>query len=294
MARILVCGLLNVETTLNVHSFPVEYSPIEYPFNQVGNFIGGVGFNVAKSLRTLGDDVHLCSYLGNDLAAQEILFALRQADIDSSRILFEASETPLSVVLYDQDGDRKIYCDLKDVQEKAYPSENIIFREYDLVVLANANFSRPLLFKAQEAGCKVATDVQAIQDIHDPYNTDYMAHSDILFFSNVCIEGREEEFARQVYQTYHNEILGIGLGKQGALLYIGAEDRFYFSPAKNPRPVVSTVGAGDALFSCFVHFIAKGFPVEKALDLATLYAGYKVGEKGASVGFLSEKELMNL
>ena len=294
MSKILVCGLLNVETTVNIRHFPVEYCPIEYPFNQVGNFIGGVGFNVAKSLRTLGDEVTLLSYLAKDLPGQEILFALEEIGIKPDHIRFEAKDTPLSVVLYDQEGDRKIYCDLKDVQEKSYPVEDVDFTGIDIAVLANANFSRPLLFEAKKRGVKVATDVQAIQDVHDAYNTDFMANSDILFFSNVAIEGREEEFAREVYRNYHNAIIGVGLGARGAMIYFGNEDRFYFAPAKNPRPVISTVGAGDALFSCFIHFLAKATAPERALDLATAYAGYKVGEKGASVGFLTEEELINL
>ena len=30
MSRIVVSGLVNVETTLNIGQFPVEYTPIEY------------------------------------------------------------------------------------------------------------------------------------------------------------------------------------------------------------------------------------------------------------------------
>ena len=32
MSNIVVSGLVNVETTLNIGNFPVEYSPIEYKF----------------------------------------------------------------------------------------------------------------------------------------------------------------------------------------------------------------------------------------------------------------------
>ena len=32
MAKILVSGLVNVETTCAVRQFPVEYYPIDYPF----------------------------------------------------------------------------------------------------------------------------------------------------------------------------------------------------------------------------------------------------------------------
>lgn len=36
MAKILVSGLVNVETTCAVRQFPVEYYPIDYPFLESG------------------------------------------------------------------------------------------------------------------------------------------------------------------------------------------------------------------------------------------------------------------
>jgi len=290
MSKILVCGLLNLETTVNVREFPVHYSPIEYPFNQVGVFVGGVGFNVAKALKVLGDDICLCSFLGDDLAGKSVRLALEEIGIDDSLVIDGLASTPTSVVLYDEKGDRKIYCDLKDCQEKEFPSD-LPYSNFDIAVLANANFSRPLLTKAKEAGLKIATDVQALGDARDSYNADFMEAADILFLSNVCHQGDEERFIREIEDTYHNEIIAMGLGEKGALLYLKKEDSFTFFPAVNPRPVVSTVGAGDSLFSCFVHYLSKGANPKIAMQKAVYFAGYKIGEKGASVGFLSEKEL---
>lgn len=36
MSRILVSGLINVETTLKVDGFPLDYFPVRYAFNGVG------------------------------------------------------------------------------------------------------------------------------------------------------------------------------------------------------------------------------------------------------------------
>ena len=54
MSRLLVSGLINIETTLRVDGFPINYTPVRYPFHGVDVTISGVGFNVAKALTTLG------------------------------------------------------------------------------------------------------------------------------------------------------------------------------------------------------------------------------------------------
>ena len=53
--------------------------------------------------------------------------------------------------------------------------------------------------------------------------------------------------------------------------------------------MVNTVGAGDALFSSFIHFYAKGLKPLDCLKRAEVFAAYKIGFDGASVGFIDEK-----
>ena len=51
--KILVSGLLNIETTVAVKEFPINYYPIDYPFFGVNSGVGGVGYNIAKALFVL-------------------------------------------------------------------------------------------------------------------------------------------------------------------------------------------------------------------------------------------------
>ena len=59
MARILISGLVNVETTLQVRQFPIEYYPIDYPFFGINTDVSGVGLNIASALLALGEPVPL-------------------------------------------------------------------------------------------------------------------------------------------------------------------------------------------------------------------------------------------
>ena len=63
MKNILVSGLINIETTASVNSFPIEYQAIDYNFFGVNSMPSGVGLNLASALTTLGDKVSLLSIL---------------------------------------------------------------------------------------------------------------------------------------------------------------------------------------------------------------------------------------
>ena len=55
MTQILVSGLINIETTLKVDSFPLEYKPVRYPFFGIQSTVSGVGYNIAKALTMVGE-----------------------------------------------------------------------------------------------------------------------------------------------------------------------------------------------------------------------------------------------
>ena len=115
---ILVSGLLNIETTVAVKGFPVEYYPIDYPFFGVNSNVSGVGCNISKALTALGDSVELFSFTGSDDASDLITRDLERSGISTGHIRRTLKSTPASVVLYAPDGKRQIYCDLKDIQDQ--------------------------------------------------------------------------------------------------------------------------------------------------------------------------------
>lgn len=295
MSRILVCGLTNVETTVKVQEFPIEYCPIDYNFFGINSYPAGVGLNISLALSSLCDEVRLLSMVGDDSAGAVVRDTLRKNGI-STDYLCNSGSTAQSVVLFDNSGRRRIFCDLKDYQDRAYDEKNFkdAVKDCDTVCLCNINFSRNLLKVAKSMGKLIATDVHTLSDVYDEYNRDYMAHSDILFLSNENIKGNEREFLNKLKDEYNPEIIVIGMGDKGALMYVRADDEFYTVDAVKTREIVNTVGAGDALFSAFVHFHTKGYSPLDSLKYATYFASYKIGADGAAKGFLTESELLKL
>lgn len=293
MTAILVAGLINLETTLAVEGFPVDYAPVRYQRGGVNTTVSGVGYNIAKALTTLGDPVRFLSLLGDDAPAVLVRQALRDLHIDDQHVLPGLTHTPQSTILYEPSGRRAIFTDLKDIQETPYPLATFheLLPTIDLAVLANINFSRPLLPVAKQAGVLIATDIHAISDLHDAYNTDYMRHADILFQSHEYLPGTPEAWVRSLWDTYGTPLAVVGLGSAGALLAVREHNFMERIPAVYTRPVVNTIGAGDALFSAFIHTYHATKNPYTAIQKAVVFASYKVGANGGAAGFLTAHEL---
>ena len=197
--------------------------------------------------------------------------------------------TPSSVVLYDPEGKRQIYCDLKDIQETDYAFDASVLEGIDLVAACNINFNRPLLPLAKEAGKVVATDVHVLSDIHDEYNREFMEYADILFLSDEAVGDGYRAFMEKIADAYSCRIIVMGRGARGAAMYLRETGQITDMPAVSAGTVVNTVGAGDALFSAFLHYYAKGLAPLDALRRAQIFAAHKITVNGASNGFVSEQ-----
>lgn len=291
--KALISGLLNIETTIKIREFPIEYAPIDFPFFGIKSRVSGVAFNIARALRTLGNDVKISSFVGGDFEGRRILEALSADGIDTGLIRAELRETPVSAVLYDDSGRRRIYCDLKDIQEQTTELSQIAdsVSECDVAILCNINFNRGLLREVKRLGKPIATDVHVLGDINDEFNRDFMEYADILFLSDENLPCEPEKFILRLKDAYPPKIIVIGCGDKGAVMYERESDRVYRLEAVNIGGVVNTVGAGDALFSSFLSFYLGGFSAIESLCRAEIFAALKIRHNGASVGFPNAAEV---
>ena len=93
--------------------------------------------------------------------------------------------------------------------------------------------------------------------------------------------------------VYGSEIIIMGRGAKGAAIYLQETGEIREMPAMHVAEVVNTVGAGDALFSGFLHFYAKGYSPMDALERAQVFASFKIAVNGASRGFVTEETVEN-
>ena len=293
MTRFFVAGLINMETTLAIEGFPLQYSPDNYPFFGIQTTVSGVGLNISNALTKLGNLVDFASLIGKDGNGWLVRRRLAEEGISDDLILSTLLETAQSVIIYEKDGRRQIHTDLKDIQEQAYPidSAQAALKKCDLAVICNINFSRPLLSLAKDLGKPIATDVHAQSSLDDAYNKDFFDAADILFMSDEKLPETPERMAKDVMDRFSAEIFVIGLGQKGALLAVREDNFIGRFEAVRTREVVNSIGAGDALFSAFLDRFMKTSDPYAAIREAMIFASYKIGEKGAADGFLTSEEL---
>ncbi len=295
--QILVSGLINIETTLKTEGFPIHYQPVRYPFFGINTTVSGVGYNIAKALTALDEDIQFMSIIGRDIYENIIQDTLRRERIPGADVIALLNQTAQSVIIFDPSGARLINTDLKNIQDVIYPAEQFEpkLRACDAAILCNINFSRPYLTMARDLGKMVITDVHAVSHLEDGYNRDFMACSDILFMSDAKLTVSPEEWALAVMGRFPNvQIAVIGLGEHGALLAVRKDQRLERVAAVRTRPVVNTIGAGDAMLSSFVHIYLRTRDPYRAIRYAMLFASWKCGANGGAEGFLSKAEFDEL
>ncbi len=136
----------------------------------------------------------------------------------------------------------------------------------------------------------MATDVHTIASLEDEYNQAFMAAAEILFMSDELLPVPAPEWASDVMRRYSPRILVIGLGASGALLSTRGGGTQHV-PAETSRTVVNTIGAGDALFSAFLHCYLASGDARQFLEKAVLFAAHKIGAISAADGFLDAQGL---
>jgi sugar/nucleoside kinase (ribokinase family) len=293
-SKIVVAGVTSLYMSVGVEQFPLCYEPSQKPVWMRAGVSGSAG-HIAKILHALGDEVRLCTLAGTGPAGQAM-----RADLAGQGLLgrgvVDGGDCSLGIVLVAADGRRMGLPYLAGVSAIEYPVD--VFRREaggaDLAVLTNARFVRPLIPLADQLAVPVAVDVHLISSVDDEYNRPWLEVADIVFCSHERLNCSPAEWMAQVFARYPGcQMAGVGSGPGGSVL--GLRDGTLIQVAAiAPRGVVSTAGAGDALFASFLHgWLATGNPV-RALEAAVLCAGWKIGDTFPAASSLSEAELAGL
>ncbi len=293
MKKIFISGLSNVETTLAVRGFPVTYYPVDYPFFGIKTVVAGSGFRSAKGALALGDSVDLMTLVGDDFNGRRVREAIADSGMSCDYVYSELKNTVEAVVLQEMPfGRRQVYCDLKDAQEVSVDAEMLrgSIERSDICALLNVNFSRAFIPIAKNLGKPIATDVQALSDINDPFNAEFIESADILFLSDEGISADRRDFMAELVKRTHAEIVVMGLGEDG-VLYSERGGAIKSLKAVADENVI-TAGAGAALFAGFLHYYGK-YDVTEALMRAEVCAALKIADKSSKELFPTEQQIEN-
>ncbi|NLL77109.1 MAG: carbohydrate kinase family protein [Clostridiales bacterium] len=293
MSKFLVAGIVQKETIVKVDKIPIEYLGVTNKPNTIYTSTGGDAYNESLALEWLGNSVDFMSMVGADESMELINPKGSEVTIVTDYILPRLCHTPTAVVFYDDGRNQQIFEDIKDLRETEYDLN--LFKERaaraEMLVLSNANFCRPLIEIGKELRKPIAVNIREYQESKVCYNEDYLRAADILYVSDDHLIEEPYEFVKSLAVKYRPEIIILGQGAEGLILYDKNKNIIAHYNTVKTHGLVNTVGAGNALFSCFLHFYNKTQDSVFAVKNALLFASYKIGFMGTSNGFMTEEQI---
>ena len=293
MSKFLVAGVTQIETIVRVDKIPISYAPITCENDTIFTEMGGDAYNESLALEWLGDDVTFMSIVGRNQDLGMINPPDRKITLSTEYIIPQMKETPTEVVLYDKNRKQQIFEDIKDLRDNVYDMSMVapIAESCDMMVLANANFCRPFAKAAAEHNKPIAVNIRSYNPEKEKYNTDFLEPAKILYFSDDTLTEDPYDFIDRISGTYGTEIIILGQGSEGLILFDKSQNlRVHYKTVKT-NEVVNTIGAGNALFACFLHYYVENGDSVNAIKNTLLFASYKIGYMGTSNGFMTTTQL---
>ena len=293
MGKFLVAGIVQRETIVKVEKIPIEYAYITGKTNTIFNSTGGDAYNESLALKWLGNSVDLMTMVGRGESMELINPLGCEVKLVTDYVLPRLENTPTAVVFYGESRKQQIFEDIKDVGRVEYDLD--LFREraarVEMLIVSNANFCRPLVSLGKELRKPVAVNIREYKEEKVCYNEDFLKGADILYISDDSLRMEPYDFVKALAVKYRPEIILLGQGASGLILYDKYKNIIAHYDTVKTHKTVNTVGAGNALFSCFLHFYNKTKDSVFAVKNALLFASFKVGFTGTSNGFMTEEEI---
>lgn len=295
MGKFMVAGFVQFETIVKVDNLPLPYKEFESIPETIDAGIGGAGFNEAMALRWLGDEVDFMSMVAKTMSRTQIHADLvrKEVNLNTDYILQKLDGMPTAVALYASSGKKQIFEDVKDIRTVEYDVKlfESQIQDKDMVLISNCNFCRPILALAKKYNKPLALNVRSMRAEKIANKEDFLAAADIVYISDDDLEGDPYDCINECKKKYDPEIIIMGLGPKGVILYIRKDNSVIeYKPVKT-QDVVNTIGAGNALFSSFLHYYVKTGDARDAIKNALLFVSYKISFVGTSNGFMTEEQI---
>ncbi len=293
MGKFLVAGVVQRETIVKVDNIPIGYMGITERPNTIFTSTGGDAYNESLALKWLGNSGDLMSMVGEGESMDLVNPPGCEVELVTDYVLPRLADTPIAVLFYDENRKQQIFEDIKNLGDVPY--DLALFRERakraEMLVVSDANFCRPLIGIGKELRKPIAVNIREYTEEKAYFNEDFLKGGDILYISDDRLVGDPYEFVKLLAAKYRPQIIILGQGAAGLILYDKNKNIIAHYNTVKTHKTVNTVGAGNALFSCFLHFYNKTKDSVFAVKNAMLFASYKIGFMGTSSGFMTEEEI---
>lgn len=234
------------------------------------------------------------SMVARNMSRRQIEAYLKTFDVNlkTDYVLPMLDGMPTSVILYSK-GKKQTFEDVKDIRHVEYDYDLLESRiqDKDMVLMSNCNFCRPIIGLAKKYQKPIAVNVRSMRAEKIANKEDFLAAADVLYISDDDLESDHYDCIKECKAKYDPEIVIMGIGDKGVILYTKEDNSVIeYRPVKT-NEIVNTIGAGNALFSSFMHYYVKTRNAKEAIKNALLFASYKIGFVGTSNGFMTEEQI---
>ncbi len=284
----------NISLLKDMIAFPFDY---KIQLDRISLDVGGSGFNVAKVLSILGNNVEFFGKVGNDTYGKMILKEMRKSGISIRNVGIENSLTGFSLVfIYGGEKTILTYRGANNLLDENDLNEDSIRRcEWfiftSMISKENIRFLEKAIKVAKNNGVKVVCNPSVAM-------VDYQKNNllKLLKKSDFVIMNKKEamkltktknplEACRKLKKISNSNVI-VTMGKNGSVIF---EKEIKIFKAYKVK-VIDTTGAGDSFTAAFVHSYSKTSSFEFSMKFSNAYAALKIS-KGKGY-FPSEKEVM--
>jgi sugar/nucleoside kinase (ribokinase family) len=287
-------GLNAVDHLIVVPEYPAFDSKL--PLLDHKQAAGGQAASTMVGLRRLGLKTAYAGRFGSDPEGQFGLEAIKFEDVNLEFAeVVEGARNQLAFIIIDaRNGERTIIWDRDERLSYAPQEAPVALAPRGRVLHLDAH-DPPACARMAQAARAAGTIITA--DIDNIYEglPELLPLIDVLIGSREFphrLTGIADERASlvELKARYGSAVVGMTLGKSGALIYCAGE--FIESPAYEvPGGCRDTTGAGDAFHTGLLYGLLSNEDVETSLKLANAVAALKCRELGARTALPNEKEL---
>ena len=255
---------------------------------------GGGGTNTAVGLSRLGLKTAVVARCGWDFGGKIIRQEIKKEKVsDEFLVQLEGERTDYSTILIGPDGNRTIlvYRGGTSLEKSVIDFKNLNSFYFCISSLeGNLDLLKELVSFASKCHIKVVLNPgrreikkrEELLDIIKEVNFLILNEKEASLLNQ---DSKEEGLSSLLSKTK----LIITKGVNGVCLYKKGKREIVKKALKTK--MVDQTGAGDGFISGFVGGLAKGYPLEKALDLGIANGASVVTKTGAKEGLIKEKEL---
>jgi D-beta-D-heptose 7-phosphate kinase/D-beta-D-heptose 1-phosphate adenosyltransferase len=264
--------------------------------------LGGAG-NVVQNLVSLGANVMVGGVVGDDASAIQLLTIMESEGVKTNTIIKDNSRptTIKTRVLVGSHQLVRVDRETTETVSKAIASELIDkltahIEEVDIVILSDYNkglfsfkFTKQLIAIANKHGKKVVIDPKGLN--YEKYKGAYLIKpnrkelADVAKTEKISDQADLEAAAKTVFTQTNTSYLIVTLSEEGMAIVTTEGSKLI--PVKATE-VFDVTGAGDTVISAIAYFIALGFTINEACELANHAAAIVVRHVGSATTTIEE------